>query len=830
MEYGLVALWLVWYLLLGAAALPFASVLFPRLPNRGASLALPLSIGTLGIVGYWVGRVQFGAVAGLAGVAALLVVSAHLYWRQDGALDVDWDGYAEIATVFAVAFLFFVGIRALDPGALPGGGEKFLDLGLLSSLARTEALPPEDVWFAGEPVQYYYGGHMIAALLAALTGTAPEFAYNLALAGYFGLLVSAAYGLAGAVAAGRGLPRRRAAILGAFFVGFASNLSTPLRVFAWLAPAGEALAGLVGFDGGRFDSETIVNGLGSFSYWDASGGMVSGINEFPFFAFLNGDLHAHMMSMPLLLLAAGLLYSYWKTPERRVWRRRGLVFGAVPPLAGLIAVVNTWSFPSVLGLTVLTVAAAPASPTSLLSTRGSSSSADAGLGSLSFREELRRVASGLGAGLFAGLLGALWAAPFFAGMVIGSTGNRSIELFPSRGGLIGLLLVHGAFLGIAALYLSDRVPLPSPGTRLRTGALAGLFFAVAWLIDAMVLVVVVPALLLVYLVARTRDDVGFEAVLFVGGAGLITVVEFVYVAENAGPGRLNTVFKTYTQVWLMFGVAGGVMLADVARSGRTGPDLRSDLRGVAAAARREYHRLRTGEAAADGGTAESGRSTGRRYEGESSPLLGGLLRSRLLRFENAGTILLVVLVVGLSLYPAIATYNHVDRHASDDVTRPGEYMVGDPTLDATAYVAEDHRPVRTSWNPDEAAAIAWVNDLDGQPTMASAPGTLYRWTNAPSSLTGVPTLAGWPHEVGYRGADAYYERVGVVNDIFTGPRDRQVALLAEYDVEYIYVGPNERSRYGAQMGVAGIQGVSVAQEFGAVTIYAVDQNALPTDE
>ncbi len=450
---------------------------------------------------------------------------------------------------------------------------------------------------------------------------------------------------------------------------------------------------------------------------------------------------------------------------------------------------------------------------------------------LSVGEELGRVAAGVGAGVGVGLLGMLWTSPFFAGMVFGSTGERSIELFPSRAGVVGLLLVHGAFLAVAGLYLLDRASLPTPGTRLRGAGLIGLFLALAWFVDAAVLFVIVPLLVLTYLAVRIRDDVGFEAVLFVGGAGLVTVVEFVYVSEAAGPGRLNTVFKTYTQVWLMFGVAGAVMLSDVARVATTGRDLRADLRSLWRGARRAYERLRSGEPAADGGTVDRDRAEGGRgYRGGPSPVLRALSKARLLRLENAGTILLAVLVVSLSLYPAIATQRHLERHASDDVGG-ADYMVGDPTLDATAYVAENHRDeTYTSWNPTEAPAIAWVNDLEGQPTLASAPGTLYRWTNAEASLTGVPTLAGWPHEVGYRGADTYYDRVEAVDTIFTGPRERQVALLSKHDVQYVYVGPNERSRYGGDIAVADIEGVSVAREFETVTVYRVDQDALPTDE
>ncbi len=48
------------------------------------------------------------------------------------------------------------------------------------------------MWFAGEPVKYYYGGHLVTTLFAWLTATPPRFAYNLALAGFYATLVTAA--------------------------------------------------------------------------------------------------------------------------------------------------------------------------------------------------------------------------------------------------------------------------------------------------------------------------------------------------------------------------------------------------------------------------------------------------------------------------------------------------------------------------------------------------------------------------------------------------------------------------------------------------------------
>ncbi|MFB6219377.1 MAG: DUF2298 domain-containing protein, partial [Halobacteriaceae archaeon] len=366
MEYGLVLLWLAAYAWLAVAGLPVAAALFSRLEDRGAGLALPLALATLWVVAYWVGHlarvvdpVRFGYPALGAGLAVLLALDAVALRR---GVDIDWEGYLRVLAVFAAAFLLLVLVRSLDPAAWPGGGEKFLDFGLLASSLRAEALPPEDMWFAGEPVQYYYGGHMLASLLARLTATPAVYAYNLALAGYYALYVSTAYGLAGAIGAARGRSYHAAGLAAAFFVGFASNLSTPVRLLVWLLPGrgGERVAALAGIE-----MQGLALGPDQFNYWFASRVIPGTINEFPFFAWLNGDMHAHMMAPPFLLLIAGLLFAHHRTPADAVGRRRLLV-GLVVPLAGVVAVVSTWAFPTVGGLTWLALTFGPGHPADLL--------------------------------------------------------------------------------------------------------------------------------------------------------------------------------------------------------------------------------------------------------------------------------------------------------------------------------------------------------------------------------------------------------------------------------------------------------------------------------
>ncbi|WP_335999520.1 DUF2298 domain-containing protein [Halorientalis halophila] len=798
MEFLLVALWLGMFLALLLAGLPIADALCGSLADRGAGVALVCSFTVLWLVAFWVGRVSL-SVAAPAGVVVLALLVGGLVYRR--GVSVDRRVVAETVGVFTLAFLFFVAVRAVDPAVHPSGGEKFLDFGLVQSLLRAETLPPEDMWFAGEPVSYYYGGHLLTALLARLTMTEARFAYNLALSGFFAAFVTAAYGLAGSVAASRDSPRWVGGLLGAFFVGFASNLSTPLRLVAAVLPDGLAgfFAGLAGVE-----IDGLAAGVGQFDYWDASRIIEGTINEFPLFAWLNGDLHAHMMSPPFLLLAAAILLSYYLTPAEAIRRRRLLVFGALPPIAGLVAVVNTWSFPSVAGLTVLTVLFAPADARTLL---------PAGVAAR-LRPDDWRLAEGatLSAALVAGVAvvlgGLLLSAPFW----LSAASGRELALFPDRSALGPLVLVHGTFLLVFVPYLL-RHALPRARRRGRIVVMFLLVAVLAVLSEAAAVALLAPLVGVGWVllrwdhlpvgpgsetssrtaatereptavvghdggeaVAADSDSdspdrslsdgglpgLGFETVLLIAGAGLVLLVEFVYVNEQAGPGRMNTVFKTYAQVWALWAVAAGAALAHLLWQHR--PDL---------------------------------------------SLSGG-------RWKPAFQVFAVLLLASTSVYGVLALTSHA---TSDSAVARTE----NPTLDATAFVETTHA--------DEAPAIRWIGDLEGRQTIVTVPGN-YVWdrgrnggSSAPSSLTGVPTVLGWHHEVGYRGQEAYDRRAEDVRDIYSGDQETSAALLAKYDVSYVYVGPAERATYN-RIRIDEIEGVTVAKEWDAVTIYEVDQSRL----
>ncbi len=562
MEYGLVVLWLAMYLVVGLAALPLAAALFPRFEDGGAAFAVPVGLAVVAIVAHLVGHLAFGWPALAAGLVALLAASALL---GDTAAVAERD-YAEASTVFAAAFLLVVAIRAYNPAIAPlpvSIGEKMLDMGLIQASLRADALPPEDMWFAGRAVQYHYGGHMLSALLALLTGTAPRFAYNLALAGFYAALVTATYGLAGAVGAVHGVPRRAAAGLGAFFVGVAGNLHTSVQLLGWLLP--DAVVSLVP----GVSADAASWSPTGFWYFDASRVLpvrpddpevtFEAATEFPLFAWINGDLHAHMMSQPFMLVAVALLFSYWRggTSTRRL-----VLFGALPPVVGLVGLVNIWSFPSVLAVTALTLFFAPGDPAALLGEYAPEPlQAD--------RDRPANEAIRVGAavlGTIQVLLAAiLWTAPYWVG-VVAEGPAQTFVLWGHWSPLAPLLVVHGAFLAVFAAFLARRLASD------RAGPLAILLVGVAAVgvadvLGAPAIGLTVPPLAAGAWLLRDRPETGFATVLLGAGVGLVLLVELLSIEGE----RFNVIFKYYTHVWLFFSIAAAALLPVLARGRPTLP-------------------------------------------------------------------------------------------------------------------------------------------------------------------------------------------------------------------------------------------------------------------
>ncbi|WP_232703100.1 DUF2298 domain-containing protein [Halobacterium wangiae] len=553
MEYVTAAYWLLTTLAFAAAAVPICARLFAGFPDRGAALAPGVAFALLALLAYWVGHVRWGtAVAALC----ILAVFAAGAIAARGADLPDPRTVATPLAVFVLAFAFFVAVRAVDPAAHAAAGEKFLDFGLLRSMTLADRLPPPDIWFAGRPVRYYYGGILSVAAFADAVGVAPQYAYNLGLATFYAALASGAYGLAAAIADDRGRSRSLAGTLGVLFVCLGGFLATPLRVLAGFFP--ESLV----TEWGRFlvagirapteDAFREATTLGPWNYWIGRYVVPDTIVVNPFWSYLNGDLHAHVLAPTFLLPAVAVAFAGWRATDRR--RRVTLLFGALPVFAGALAITSTWSLPTAAGVGFLAVALATAHPAASLPARFRDRVPTTGPGG-----ELSRYALAVVAGVLVALGGAALASPF---LLFQAPPNDGVGWLPPRSPLAPYLLAWGAFVAVFAAYLARSARLTGRRTALATVGWVAVT-VVGLLLDAASVAVLLPLLAGAWYLRRT-DHAGFAAVLAAAGVGLLVAIELAYAKvwpHDPNAIRWNTVYKVSMQISVLWGLGAGVAAA-----------------------------------------------------------------------------------------------------------------------------------------------------------------------------------------------------------------------------------------------------------------------------
>ncbi len=337
---AIVAWWLA-IQIIGWLAWPLAHRLFRRLPDRGYLLSK--SLGWL-LVGYGVWLVSSlhllpNALPTVAGMLVVLgAVAAWLLRREGGdALSFARHRLGLILvgeTIFTMVFLYFVGLRLLNPDLWQpwNGGEKMLEIGFLNAIVKSAHMPPYDPYFAGGYINYYYYGLFLVGVLVKLTGIQPAVAFNLAVPTLAALTAGGVFSLGYNLGASRldsrsslhPLQDSRALAVGALavllvlLVGNLAGFTQLVRMLGeygasqfqsaipGLEAAVRALAGLKGLllEGGK---------LPPYNYWDPSRVIPDTINEFPYFSFLFADLHPHMIGIPFTVLFLSLAYT-WLRP------------------------------------------------------------------------------------------------------------------------------------------------------------------------------------------------------------------------------------------------------------------------------------------------------------------------------------------------------------------------------------------------------------------------------------------------------------------------------------------------------------------------------------
>ncbi|HEY3360488.1 MAG TPA: DUF2298 domain-containing protein [Methanosarcina sp.] len=324
LDYFNVILWFVFIEVLGLISMPLAGIVGNQLSDRGYSASRTLGIVLVTYMAWLFSYVWgFNQNTILISVLLFCLISIIIYRKQRTLPKKEILLSNEL--VFATGFFFFLLVRMYLPEIYRH--EKFMDFAFLNAVMRTSSFPPADPWFAGGFLDfYYYFGYLSVGVPGKLFSVEPSMLFNLALALTFTLSLNLLFGFGYNLTHGN----IRYGLLTALSVILLGNLQ-----------------GLKEFISIYFTKETAPMGY----YWSSSRIIPYTINEFPYFSFIHGDLHSHLLAIPFqLLVLAFLLNIYFRKDSNRVFESifALLIFSIS---FGFLFPSNSWDFPVYFGLT-----------------------------------------------------------------------------------------------------------------------------------------------------------------------------------------------------------------------------------------------------------------------------------------------------------------------------------------------------------------------------------------------------------------------------------------------------------------------------------------------
>lgn len=765
---------LVWYLvlgLLGLAVYPILRMALPGLLDGGYAFSRLAALLLLSWMGWFAGSIGLPSTRlWLAVFALLLVVLGWLAARpQWEVMRAEWEAkrrrFMRIELLFLLFFVLMLLIRFGNPDLWhPGkGGEKPMDFAYFNAVMKSSSFPPYDPWFSAGYINYYYYGFVLVGSLTELLGIVPSVAYNLILPTLFAMLAVGAYCIVWNLWKAWLVNRKAKSPVSAHFAGVSAavaavllgnlgSLQMIIQGYQRLGAAGAPIEGASLLTRLLWTLSGFVQTVGGQPlpwpladwYWNPTRLHPDvPIAEFPLFTFTYADLHAHMIAMPVTLLAlawgvSAILSRAWE--GRRSWPHLSVSFLLGGLAIGALRATNTWDFPTYLALGVIAVAVA-------IWLYWPRREGPDGSDQVPLLAVLGGVAALTAISLLAYQPYAEWYSQGYTSLFLWEGGRTLSRVYLLHWGLF--LFVLGAWMAWETRQWLAQTPLSSLrkldpyrglillGVLALFGTVLGLQMYgvnVAWL--------VIPLMAwAALLIARPGQDPVKRMALFMIGTGLFLtlMVEVIVLAGDIG--RMNTLFKFYLQVWLLFSVAGALALAwtldELAHWGQFG--------------RRAW--------------------------------------------QLTGTILIASAALFLLLGVSAKVRDRMALEAP-------QTLDGNAYLEYAIY----HDQGQELHLSEDYAALQWLQEnVEGSPVIVEAHIPEYRWGARMSINTGLPAVLGWNwHQRQQRefvpGNDIWGRADDVTNFYQGGERAAAVAFLREYQVRYIIVGELERAYY-SQLGL-----------------------------
>ena len=351
-------LWLAIIEFIGLVFVPINVIIFSHSEDKGFSFAKVFGVLVLVYIVWIFGLFKFIPVSWVSILVFLLllsVISLFLFIRNKEHimrfLKNHWRFIIISEAVFLIHYFFALSFLYHSPSIKHT--EQLMDFAFLNSIVNSNYFPPDDPWLSGYSINYYYFGHMIYGVLSKLARIDTFISYNLSLALGFSFIAQSIFGLVYILSKRFIKSMSKRVILGGLgilFLVYFSNLEPILELISSLKIGAQWFWNFWDVKGLNV-SDSFSGIYPNSGWWDWGwratriiDTVISGrsfdytITEFPFFSFILGDLHAHFMSIPFVLLFIYCLSDFWNRnnaysnqllPLIRICIVLGLVWGAI---------------------------------------------------------------------------------------------------------------------------------------------------------------------------------------------------------------------------------------------------------------------------------------------------------------------------------------------------------------------------------------------------------------------------------------------------------------------------------------------------------------------
>lgn len=308
-----------WFLILvfGIAGLPISYLLFKKLWDNGYvfSKIIGIILTTYFIFTLSVFKILPFTLNSVYLVFGLISFSGWLYLYQK-----DWKNFLKTISnnfpkylldesLFFLVLIAWSFVRAHQPDI--EGLEKFMDWGFINTSLKSTFLPPQDMWFAGLPINYYYFGQLYFALLTKVSSLDSAITYNLAMATCAGLTFASGFSLSASLISTLKTNTRKlifASLISAILLTFGGNIHHIYKIIKLDITQ----------NNGKFifSQEAILRAANSYWYPDATRFIGfdpdvkdKTIHEFPIYSFIVSDLHGHVNDIPVVILLVACYFT-----------------------------------------------------------------------------------------------------------------------------------------------------------------------------------------------------------------------------------------------------------------------------------------------------------------------------------------------------------------------------------------------------------------------------------------------------------------------------------------------------------------------------------------